>query len=645
MFRRCWLVSTLVLVFGATAAPAETGMLDLIPQKAAGGLAVPNITAFKKQLNRFIADIDPNAPLQADLLFAMLYQSVGIQGGVDENNSAAVVLANPQAAGLKEVGPNFEQLMVVALAFTDRDKMAANFGFKEGELQPEKMASANGQRFARFLYVRGKHLFFGKNEKAVASVAQGKPLGAELAADRRKALAKADLLGHVGPGAWTQEWTKILKDLETSLDRNADKEEREVVRQFLQGMAHVKHGFAAVHLEGGLGVSFLAIFPKEGNPAARQFLKGLAGSGGPARLTGLPHGNVLAALGAGGAGDRNALITKVFLNALLQNTPAKKVFSRADRPTFVGLFTEVWQRLRGSRAAVYQNLEEQKLGLFSVVAILDTEDPVKFIADMRELAHIADGKALDLSTQTGRDTEGPKIEALVRDLGDRRFRVRQSATTKLRLLGEPGLPYLARAMKSGDLEVAMRARQLSAEIEQAASQRRKELLKKDLPRLVKPTFAFVAKAEQRGGSRIDVVTVKLADRDVAAVPQFKQLFGPDWDKIRLAVHGKQVVALLGSDVRLLEDTLANLKGGKPGLAGWKVLAPFDRQRHPARRYEAHLSLQRALALVMGTPKGQPAKQEPALTSWALTVEPDHVQVDLRLNSTDLKAITQANRRP
>ncbi len=48
--------------------------------------------------------------------------------------------------------------------------------------------------------------------------------------------------------------------------------------------------------------------------------------------------------------------------------------------------------------------------------------------------------------------------------------------------------------------------------------------------------------ETLDGQKVDVVGIKLADKEFAAAKQYEKLFGPDWNKLRLAVHGKQVVA-------------------------------------------------------------------------------------------------------
>jgi hypothetical protein len=205
------------------------------------------------------------------------------------------------------------------------------------------------------------------------------------------------------------------------------------------------------------------------------------------------------------------------------------------------------------------------------------------------------------------------------------------------------LPYLARAAKADDLEVARRAQRLQAEIEAAIAGKRKKLFTKGSLPAVNPTLAYVPKAETRNGFPIHIVNMKMATKEQAAVADFKQLLGPEWDKIRVAVHGKHVVMFLGSDLLLLEDALANLKGNKPGLAAWKEQAPFNKQRHPAPRFEVHVPLERYQALVTGARVRQPNKPGRSLSSWALALQTDHVQVDFRISSADLKAMARAER--
>ena len=134
---------------------------------------------------------------------------------------------------------------------------------------------------------------------------------------------------------------------------------------------------------------------------------------------------------------------------------SKKLVPAVDRQTFLGVFSEVWQQLKGSRLAVYRNADEQKLGLFSVLAILDTANVDAFLRTLRGLARLADPGNLKLTGSDARADDVAELEKLVQDLGDGFFRVRNTATTKLSLIGEPALPYLEKARTSRDLECAV----------------------------------------------------------------------------------------------------------------------------------------------------------------------------------------------
>src|SRR5207244_7836061 len=187
---------------------------------------------------------------------------------------------------------------------------------------------------------------------------------------------------------------------------------------------------------------------------------------------------------------------------------SKQILSAADRPVLIGVFGEVWKRLQGNRFAVYQNADEAKHGLFSLVAILDTKDPDEFLKELRQLAHFGATTGLDLSDKGAKKDDIAAVEKLIRDLGDNQYTVRESATTKLCLLGEPALPFIEKALKSPDLEVRRRAEDIKDSIVAAAAARRKELLTKDLTRPLRPHFAFAEKAETRDGPRVEIVRVR-----------------------------------------------------------------------------------------------------------------------------------------
>jgi hypothetical protein len=646
MFRRPGPLALAVCLLWTAAAPAQQGMLDLIPADAAAAVSIRSLTDLKKKGDQFVADAELKVPLRPSQLFEEMYKFLGVQGGVDEGGAAAIVLLRPEGEN-EEIGlESLEKLLVAALPVSDLDKLSACFGFKKGQLKPNKIAEGrvpNGPNEGKtFFAARGKHLYLAPHEKAIKRILAAKTVGTELTAAQKKSLGQADLLIHLGPKAFGNGWKQFLEDTEKTIGKSEDPEGQKVIKQFLASLEVVRFGFAAVRFDGGLGVSLVTVFPTDAKSPSREFLKTLRAGTATSNLKGLPEGNVLGAQASAGNGTQNALIARVFFDFLIRevnrNVP---IVVAGDRPTVVGLFNQVWYHLRGSRFAVYQSPDETRLGLLSLVGILDVEDPTEFLAEMRTLMKITEVSADDLKKPASQE-QPVDLDKLVHDLGSTKYRVRENATTALRLIGEPALSRLEKASQSADAEVARRASLLKKEIGTTAAERRKALLEKKLPLSIRPTFTYVPRAETRAGHAVDVVNVKLNKTEAVDAKQLQQLLGPEWDKLRVAVHGKHVVFLLGSEVGLLDATLNNLKDNKDGLAATKLLDTFKKRGDPGRAVELHVAAQKILALtkIPGQFEAAPKKVVPALTSFALSVDEDKIRLDIFIPSPEFRALSR-----
>ena len=641
MLARSFLI---LLCLFATAAPAmaEPSMLDLISGDAVAGLTIRNLNDLKKKGDRFMADSELKLPIRPSQLFDQGFQFLGINTGYDPERPGGILIANPATVGDDKVSEKILELIVIAVPFTDRDKMAANFEIKAGMLKSDTMVKGKGTQFGTFFYARGNHVFFGNNEAAVASIAKGKSAAGLLSAEQRRTLDEAYLLLHFNQKSWGKEWKEFVKEIDTGFTKNHQNDEK-VIHQLVTSLESVRTFSVAARVENGLGINLLATFPKDPGAETRDFLKALQGGAGASDLRGLPNLPIAAAQAARGDGAQNAVIAKLFVDFLLHDMlSTKQIITDANRANFMNVFAEVWKLLQGNRVAVYPNADPTKHGLFSVVGILDTTDPEKFFAELRTLARFADSASLDLSDKASKKDDISAVEKLIEQLGANYFPIRESATTKLSLIGPPVLPFLEKALKSNDAEVRRRAGMIKTDIVNAAEARRKELLNNNLTRSVQPTFGFAPTTTAVGGERLEVLRLKLGKEDAAAASQFQQLFGPDWDKIHLATHGKQVVVLLGSDPSLLHTTLTNLKENRPGLAESQALTDCRKFTDQGRKIELHISLEAGFALLAADDlkTGAAVLRKAALTSFSLAVDAQRLQIDVWLPSSEVKVMTK-----
>jgi hypothetical protein len=642
MARKSGRLAFFALVTWVSSACADSGILDLIPGDAAAAVGIRNLNDLNKKGDQLIADTKMTVPLRPSQAFDFVVKFLGINAGIDSERPAAVILAHPRHIHRATLREQVDDLLVVAIPFTDRDKIAANFGLPAGDLKPDQVRSLKaGRMFGKKIYVHGAHLYLGNDERVITGVIQGSPVSKSLSTAQQRRLADADVFLHLGPQSWGGDWKEFLKQFQTEvLKEQPEESERQAVHEFFESLASIRFGLATLRVERGLGFSFLAAWPPEQNKPAQDFLTMLRAGPGAADFIGLPEGSVVAAQAARGDGTQNAPFIRVFLNALARTMAPGPTWPSHRLSTLLGVTDEVWGRLRGSRSALYRNAQGSTHGLFSLVAILDTADAEEFLNTLRGLVRLADPASLNLSPKAGRKQDIAEVERLVQDLGDRRFRTRVSATTKLSLIGEPALPHLETALTSSDVEVRRRAQTLKERIVQAAVERRKELLSKDGARVAHPTFAYAVRAETRGGQPIDILQVRLGEKDAKAADSFRQLFGSQWDQVRLAPHGKQVVVYWGSDPQFLDATLKNLKGGKLGLAEASALAQFAPHRDPGRKLEFRVSLE----TIRGLRKAEDLKQGTklvsgcALSATALTVEPDRLQLDLWLPASEVKSL-------
>jgi hypothetical protein len=138
-----------------------------------------------------------------------------------------------------------------------------------------------------------------------------------------------------------------------------------------------------------------------------------------------------------------------------------------------------------------------------------------------------------------------------------------------------------------------------------------------------------------------VLSVEVPGLKPEVARDYRRLLGPDWNKVRMVVQGKQVVWLIGSDVEALKQTLRNPKSGDKGLAEHKAVAAALDRLAPERKLELHVNLKNYLAYLQVDAKDDTgAAPVEALSSIALTVETDRVQLEVRVPNSDVRALVR-----
>jgi hypothetical protein len=410
--------------------------------------------------------------------------------------------------------------------------------------------------------------------------------------------------------------------------------------QLVRASEDISYLLASARLDDGLGINFVAGLRKDSAQSSQDLLALLRSGKGVSNLSNLPDGQIIAAQGVRGNGKATGLLAKVFIDQFLRSEfGTDPVISASERPIFVGVLKEVWQHLQGSKTAAYINPNSKKQGMFSFLAVLDTENAKTFLQEMKTLAKIAEGKDLDLTKKIA-DGGEVDIEKLIEELGSKSYRVRTTANLKISLIGEAALPHLDKAVKDKkSLEIVLRAEKLGTDIRKLAADRRKAALSQNPFERIRPTFVMASGVEKRAGHSIDVIRINLKDDEKLAQKQMEEILGPDWNNIRLAVIDNQVVVLLGSNLELFEETVKNVAADKPGLAASKSLTEVYRYSQASRKFEVHVSLQNLLSLI------EPGAVPPAgptspLTSLGLSIEPDQLQLDVWIPISEVRILAK-----
>lgn len=642
-------------------APEVKVMTDLVPQSAIGAILFRNVTEMKKRGDAVTAKL--GHPDGFSMLGKMVGGSLILGELIDDDRPCGAMWFE---RSLVEEPANRYRMHPIAVALAikqdDLDDVAMRLdiereAFERGETASGEGAIGYDKWFAR---LQGDYVWITSHEELFEYVLiREKTLTDVIPESRRQAIVESDGVFAANGTASEINHPWLVEESEKWLaeHKNLDPEEKHAVRDFFSMFQAVTWGTVSVRVDGGLAFNVDVFFDPKYHDAIETVLRRINPNGSASTLAGLPDAPVLLAHAAHVEGDATLPAIAVMVRELhknwkprWKNLDQRGFLSGIQELEMLGVFGEVWGRISSYRAALYRNPAPERFGLMSLVAVLDTHDAGELVTELRELGGFIDGTGLPLS-EPGEPPPAATEEAiqeLIQDLADRRYQVRQSATVRLTLIGEPALKRVRAAQESAFLEVRRRATRIRERIEAKVRQARDEAVKPGLIRKAKPTFVFHAAEEERVGKVVHVVEMKTAP-GAEVEGHMQTAFGIGWRQIRFVPHGSRLVVMVGSDTALLDQTLRNLDNNAPGLAASKPEQLATNPLHAQRVAEFRIGVSRFLDLTrMAEP---PAKDDPnadgkapdeepdelgELSGFGVTVRPDFILLEWRLSIEDLK---------
>jgi hypothetical protein len=160
----------------------------------------------------------------------------------------------------------------------------------------------------------------------------------------------------------------------------------------------------------------------------------------------------------------------------------------------------------------------------------------------------------------------------------------------------------------------------------------------------KPRIALkhLPKRESIAGHDVDHLQIDMSSLDSEIAAALRQAFGPAWMTVRAAPLENKLVLLMGTERQLLEQALQTSDANKSDLAQAPPLVESLGRLDASHQAALHLSLQRTLPAAGGfeDPIAAMRRDVNRVSSAAITIERDLLQVELWLPLEEIKAIPQ-----
>jgi hypothetical protein len=604
-------------------------IFDKVPMTARVVLGIRSIEELQKKGDDFLKAVEWQPQYRPSEIFRLLKDFTGLGGGPDPKKGLAFVLVDE--AHLEPRGGWFGDLQIVAIFPATPRHLSNSYDKGIDRIESGKILQLGRENLARFLAYKDGFAYVGDTEKGVRSVLDSKPMVNELTEEQRKNFANSDVFLSIHPRGF-KERERDTNWLLDNLSPRVNDRDDEFHKELAEATKSLKLGLASFEVDSGLSIRVAGIFDK--TEASKKFLARLNTARKP-DLNGLPEGKVVFAQAVRGDGNQTAGFVKGLLLSLLDTSEtAKQLLNQDDQAIYLGVFNEIWKQLKATRIAFYQNEDIGKHGLLSGIVIVETEDAPQFV---RELKRLAKFSVAENEKELAKD-EIAEIQKLIKQLADVRFRVRESATNQLMLIGLPALKYLDETIAGGDADLVDRAKKVRESIAKTLEVRRKEPLSKESISPLRPMIGFIQKTTKVNDIEVERLVIRLSRKDATVVRELKELFGPTWDHIPVATVGKQTVFLFGSNESFFEKTLTNLQKNLPGLAKSDFLVPFEKHSGKDRKMDLHFSMHRISGIVSGDLIRFPKVYgDGTVTSLGLTVTEDRLQLDSWIPIAEFKS--------
>ena len=585
-------------------------ILSLIDSKTALSLAIRNPGELIRKSQEFSDRANLKRPLNIGTLADEICAAIGVGQGIDKSQPVVMSLCTP---------PVFPSL-TLSVSVSDMDLMAANFNVSAKQLQTGEILKLAKplQTFLAISFIRlkGNRIFMSTSKSLLDSTMLDESFEKLIPSHDAEILATDDVVITLGQSAFVGP---VRVFLDYIIYQGADKQgEVEELKNFFDDLRYIASG---IRLDKGISSTTIASLNKS---TLKDILSESFDSKRNATLARIPSGKILAshALQADGK------TTGGLLGSLLSNTRLA-ITNQLDRTSINlesyqldGLLSEALDRVKGGHVVLYESSNRSRYGDFNLLAILTTDDPDAFVADLTGLAPFLNAASMS-ETEAGVAFTQEEIEDLVTKLGDSHYERRRLAKLKLDLLGVHARPAIEKATKSRDLELRLAAEELLANFEFEAVTGRVELIEGSLFTSLKPSFTYTPKQDHVAKSDIGILTMGFGSDTQPIQNKMKTLFGPDWQKVRIATIGNEVVLMLGSETSILEKAIANQKLSESELNSHKACSSFRARAKSDTTFEFHMAISRlAYLLDLGISEDKPAgnKETDRVSSFGLTIK-------------------------